>query len=235
MLFVIEQFDVFEYDFVILSSYVVVKGVLIGLDQVYISYVYLLICYVWDLQYQYLEQLNFMYGLKLLFVWMILYYICNWDMCIVNVVDGFVVNFVFIVWCIRKVYYCDVVVIFLLVDVDVFLLNVVKEEFYLIVLWMVLYKKIDLIVEVFLCMFECKLVVIGDGFEMQKICVKVGLNVEIMGYQLFVVLYDWMWCVKVFVFVVEEDFGILVVEVQVCGMLVIVYGKGGVFEIVFDL
>lgn len=40
--------------------------------------------------------------------------------------------------------------------------------------------------------------------------------------------------VKVFVYGVCEDFGIVLVEVQVCGILVIVFGCGGVLEIVVD-
>ncbi|MDI9690832.1 glycosyltransferase, partial [Burkholderia cenocepacia] len=72
-------------------------------------------------------------------------------------------------------------------DVDAFSLNAVKEEFYLTASRMVPYKKIDLIVEAFSRTPERKLVVIGDGPEMQKIRAKAGPNVEIMGYQPFAV------------------------------------------------
>jgi glycosyltransferase involved in cell wall biosynthesis len=100
---------------------------------------------------------------------------------------------------------------------------------------MVPYKKIDLIVEAFSRMPERRLVVIGDGPEMEKIRAKAGPNVEIMGYQPFKVLKDRMSRAKAFVFAAEEDFGISVVEAQACGTPVIAYGKGGALETVRDL
>jgi hypothetical protein len=99
---------------------------------------------------------------------------------------------------------------------------------------MVPYKKIDLIVEAFTQMPERKLVVIGDGPDMEKIRAKAGPNVEIMGYQPFKVLKDRMSRAKAFVFAAEEDFGISVVEAQACGTPVIALGRGGVREIVVD-
>src|SRR6185437_10805102 len=100
---------------------------------------------------------------------------------------------------------------------------------------MVPYKKIDLIVEAFAKMPERRLVVIGDGPDMQKIRAKAAPNVEIMGYQPFSVLRDRMRRAKAFVFAAEEDFGISVVEAQACGTPVIAYGKGGALETVRDL
>ncbi len=100
---------------------------------------------------------------------------------------------------------------------------------------MVPYKKIDLIVEAFARMPQRRLVVIGDGPDMQKIRAKAAPNVEIMGYQPFKVLQDQMQRAKAFVFAAEEDFGISVVEAQACGTPVIAYGKGGALETVRDL
>ena len=39
---------------------------------------------------------------------------------------------------------------------------------------------------------------------------------------------------RTFVFAAEEDFGIVPVEAQACGVPVIAFGKGGVLEIVID-
>lgn len=230
----IEQLDVSGYDLVISSSHAVAKGVLTGPDQVHISYVHSPIRYAWDLQHQYLEQSNLTHGPKSLLARMILHYIRNWDTRTANAVDGFVANSEFIARRIRKVYHRDAAVIFPPVDVDAFSLNEVKDDFYLTASRMVPYKKIDLIVEAFSRTPERKLVVIGDGPEMQKIRAKAGPNVEIMGYQPFAVLHDRMRRAKAFVFAAEEDFGISVVEAQACGTPVIAYGKGGALETVLE-
>ena len=231
----IEQLDVSAYDVVISSSHAVAKGVLTGPDQVHISYVHSPIRYAWDLQHQYLQQTKLTSGPKSALARLILHYIRNWDIRTSNSVDGFVANSDFIARRIKKVYQRQAQVIFPPVDVEAFSLCTEKEDFYLTASRMVPYKKIDLIVEAFARMPERKLVVIGDGPDMEKIRAKAGSNVEIMGYQPFEVLKDRMSRAKAFVFAAEEDFGISVVEAQACGTPVIAYGKGGALETVRDL
>ena len=231
----IEQLDVSAYDVVISSSHAVAKGVLTGPDQVHISYVHSPIRYAWDLQHQYLQQSKLTNGPKSALARLILHYIRNWDIRTSNSVDTFVANSQFIARRIRKVYQRDAHVIFPPVDVDAFVLHEQKEDFYLTASRMVPYKKIDLIVEAFARMPQRRLVVIGDGPDMQKIRAKAASNVEIMGYQPFKVLQDKMQRAKAFVFAAEEDFGISVVEAQACGTPVIAYGKGGALETVRDL
>ncbi|MFM0738492.1 glycosyltransferase family 4 protein [Paraburkholderia xenovorans] len=231
----IEQLDVSAYDVVISSSHAVAKGILTGPDQVHISYVHSPIRYAWDLQHQYLQQSKLTAGPKSAMARLILHYIRNWDIRTSNSVDGFVANSDFIARRIKKVYQRDAQVIFPPVDVEAFSLSTDKDDFYLTASRMVPYKKIDLIVEAFAKMPERKLVVIGDGPDMQKIRAKAGPNVEIMGYQPFKVLKEKMSRAKAFVFAAEEDFGISVVEAQACGTPVIAYGKGGALETVRDL
>ncbi|MCX7827715.1 MAG: glycosyltransferase [Thermanaerothrix sp.] len=62
-----------------------------------------------------------------------------------------------------------------------------------------------------------------------------GINVELLGYQPFEVLRDYMQLAKAFIFAAEEDFGIIPVEAQACGTPVIAYGRGGVTETVLDV
>jgi glycosyltransferase involved in cell wall biosynthesis len=231
----IEQLDVSAYDVVISSSHAVAKGVLTGPDQVHISYVHSPIRYAWDLQHQYLQQSKLTNGPKSALARLILHYIRNWDIRTSNSVDTFVANSQFIARRIRKVYQRRAHVIFPPVDVDAFVLHEQKEDFYLTASRMVPYKKIDLIVEAFARMPQRRLVVIGDGPDMQKIRAKATPNVEIMGYQPFKVLQEKMQRAKAFVFAAEEDFGISVVEAQACGTPVIAYGKGGALETVRDL
>ncbi|WP_322004131.1 glycosyltransferase family 4 protein [Paraburkholderia tropica] len=230
----IEQLDVSDYDVVISSSHAVAKGVLTGPDQFHISYVHSPIRYAWDLQHQYLQESKLTRGPKSMLARLILHYIRNWDVRTANSVDQFVANSEFIARRIHKVYQREAEVVYPPVDVDAFELETKKEDFYLTASRLVPYKKIDLIVEAFARMPDKKLVVIGDGPDMQKVRAKAGPNVEVMGYQPFAVLHDRMRRAKAFVFAAEEDFGISVVEAQACGTPVIAYGKGGALETVRD-
>ncbi|WP_446918489.1 glycosyltransferase, partial [Klebsiella pneumoniae] len=94
------------------------------------------------------------------------------------------------------------------------------------------YKRVDLIVEAFGHMPEKKLLVIGDGPEMEKIKAKAKANVVILGYQSNEAMIEYMQRAKAFVFAAEEDFGITPVEAQSCGTPVIAFGKGGALETV---
>ena len=228
----IEQLDVSAYDVVLSSSHAVAKGVLTGPDQMHISYVHSPIRYAWDLQHQYLRELGLDKGIKAVIVRWLLHKIRMWDYRTANGVDHFIANSQFIARRIKKVYGRNADVIYPPVETDRFIIGESKEEFYFTASRMVPYKKIDLIVEAFSQMPNKKLVVIGDGPDMEKIKSKAKSNVEILGYQSNEVMQDYMRRAKAFVFAAEEDFGITPVEAQACGTPVIAFGKGGALETV---
>ena len=228
----VEQLDVSAYDIVLSSSHAVAKGVLTGPDQLHISYVHSPIRYAWDLQHQYLRELGLTTGIKAIIVRWLLHKIRMWDYRTANGVDHFVANSQFIARRIKKVYGRNADVIYPPVDTDRFTLCEQKENFYVTASRMVPYKKIDLIVEAFSHMPDKKLIVIGDGPDMEKIKSKATHNIEILGYQSNTVMQDYMCKAKGFVFAAEEDFGITPVEAQACGTPVIAFGKGGTLETV---
>ncbi len=231
----IEQLDVSGYDLVISSSHCVAKGVITGPNQIHISYVHSPIRYAWDLQHQYLREANLQHGLKGWLAKLILHYMRLWDYRTSNNVDYFIANSEFIAKRIWKCYRREARVIYPPVAIESFSLCEQKEDFYLTASRMVPYKKIDLIVEAFARMPEKKLVVIGDGSEMQKIRAKAGANIVIMGYQPDAVLKERMQKARAFVFAAEEDFGIIPVEAQACGTPVIAFARGGALETVRGL
>lgn len=230
----IEQLDVSAYDVVISSSHAVAKGVITGPNQVHISYVHSPIRYAWDLQHQYLKEAGLENGLKGMLVKNMLHKIRNWDYRTANGVDYFLSNSNFIGRRIWKVYRRESKTIYPPVDVSAFTLHSEKDDFYLTASRMVPYKKIDLIVESFSQMPDKKLVVIGDGPDFEKVKAKAGGNVQLLGYQSFEVLKDYMQRAKAFVFAAEEDFGITPVEAQACGTPIIAFGKGGALETVIS-
>ncbi|WP_460195401.1 glycosyltransferase family 4 protein [Klebsiella variicola] len=226
----IEQLDVSKHDVILSSSHAVAKGVLTGPDQLHISYIHSPIRYAWDLQHQYLRESNLHKGFKGLLAKWILHNIRIWDCRTSNGVDHFIANSKFIARRIKKVYGRNADVIYPPVDVERFTLNENKEQYYFTASRLVPYKRVDLIVEAFSHMKDKKLVVIGDGPEMNKIKAKATSNIEILGYQSNSVMVDYMRNARAFVFAAEEDFGITPVEAQSCGTPVIAYGKGGALE-----
>lgn len=223
----IEQLDVSAYDVVLSSSHAVAKGVLTGPDQLHISYVHSPIRYAWDLQHQYLKESGLDKGIKAFIVRWLLHKIRLWDYRTAHGVDHFIANSKFIARRIHKVYGRTADVIYPPVETNRFELFEKKQDFYFTASRLVPYKKIDLIVEAFSHMPDKKLVVIGDGPDMNKIKAKASANIEILGYQSNEVMLDCMQKAKCFVFAAEEDFGITPVEAQACGTPVIAFGKGG--------
>lgn len=230
----IEQFDLSGYDVVISSSHSVAKGVLTNSNQLHICYCHTPVRYAWDLYHHYLKESGLVKGLKGMMAKLFLHYIRMWDYTTANRVDHFIANSKHIARRIEKIYGKESTVIYPPVDIERFELHSKKEDFYLTASRMVPYKKMDLIVEAFSRMPGKKLVVIGNGPDLKKIKSRAGRNVELLGYQPFEVLKEFMQKSKAFVFAAEEDFGIVPVEAQACGTPVIAYRKGGVLETVME-
>ena len=229
----IEQFDLSGYDVVLSSSHAVAKGVLTHSNQLHIAYIHTPIRYAWDLYHQYLRESGLDRGLKGMLAKYFLHKIRIWDAIAANRVDHYVANSRYIARRIKKTYGKPSDVIYPPVDVDKFMLREAKEEFYLTASRMVPYKKIDLIVEA-ISQTDKKLLVIGDGPDMDKIKSKASKNVELLGFADDETMTDLMGRAKAFVFAAEEDFGITPVEAQACGTPVICFGRGGARETVRD-
>ncbi len=228
----IEQFDLSKYDIVISSSYAVAKGVLTGPDQLHISYVHSPIRYAWDLQHEYLKTSGLDKGIKSWLAKWQLHKVRLWDYRTANGVDKWIANSSFIKKRIWKVYHREADIIYPPVNINRFNPSNKKDNFYLTVSRFVPYKRIDLIVNAFKQMPNSHLVVIGDGPEWKKINSNLTENITLLGYQSSDVVDEYMSGAKAFVFAAQEDFGIVPVEAQACGVPVIAYGKGGILDTV---
>lgn len=227
-----EQHDLSGYDLILSSSHAVAKGVLTGPDQLHVCYIHSPIRYAWDMQHQYLRESGMTRGVKGTVAKLLLHYMRLWDARTAAGVDQFLANSAFIARRVRKVYRRDAAVIHPPVDVERFALRRDKEDFYLTASRMVPYKRMPMIVEAFSRMPDKKLVVIGDGPEMDKVRAAAGPNVSVLGFLGDAALVDHMQRAKAFVFAAEEDFGITPVEAQACGTPVIAFGRGGSLETV---
>lgn len=229
----IEQFDLRGFDLVISISHCVAKGVIVGPDQLHISYVNSPIRYAWDMQNEYLTDAGLNKGIKGWIIRAILHYMRIWDSHTANGVDYLIGNSRYITRRIKKCYRREADCIYPPVDINGFSMKESKEDFYITASRNVPYKKMDIIVKAFKSLPDKKLVVIGPDTE--KLAKFAGSNVTILGQQPFEVLRDHLQRAKGFIFAAEEDFGIAPLEAQACGTPVIAFGRGGAVETVRGL
>lgn len=230
----IEQFDLRPYDVVISSSHAFAKGALTTAEQLHLTYVHTPIRYAWDMYQEYLEQNNLGRGIKSSVIRSSLHYIRNWDRSTADRPDVYMANSGYVANRIKKTYNRDAHVLYPPCDVHKMTVQHKKDDFFLAAGRLVPYKRFDLVVDAMKHLPDQKLVLIGDGPEMQKIKSKAGPNVELLGYQSDEVLRDHMQRARAFVFAAVEDFGIMPVEAQACGTPVIGINRGGVAETVID-
>lgn len=228
----IEQLDLTCYDLIISSHYSVAKGVLSGPNQVHVCYCHSPMRYAWDHYQSYLREMNLQRGPASWFARWQLHRIRGWDQQSAVAVDQFIANSQFVARRIAKFYGRDAVVLAPPVDTQLFNLVCQKEDFYVCAGRFVPFKRIDLVAEAFAAMPGKKLVLIGDGPEMEKIKSKAGPNCVFTGFLPPDEVYAYLSRARAFIFPSEEDFGIVPVEAQACGTPVIALGRGGALETV---
>lgn len=231
----VEQLDLRNHDLVVSSSHAFAKGILTHAEQLHISYVHSPMRYAWDLYHDYLEDYGLTSGPRAWIARLIFHRLRAWDMRTHHGVDCFIANSRLVARRIWKIYRRRAIVIYPPVDIGRFSVQPRKESFYLVVSRLVSYKKVALIVEAFSRMPEKRLVVIGDGPEMQAIRSIAASNVSLLGYQPDALVVEHMQNARALVFAALEDFGITPVEAQACGTPVIAYGRGGARETVKGL
>lgn len=230
----IEQFDVSKHDLVLSSSAALAKGVLTGVDQPHVCYMHSPARYAWDLSNEYLKDIQGRFQfLKREIAKELIYRFRTWDQRSVNTVDAIIANSQFIQRRIYKVYKRKSRVIYPPVNIDKFSFSdAPRDDYFVTASRLVAYKKIDLIVKAFTKMKDKKLVVIGDGPELNNLKQLATPNIEFVGYQALDEMINLMQRARAFVFAAFEDFGILPVEAQACGTPVICFSQGGTSETV---
>lgn len=230
----IEQFDLKGFDLILSSSHAVAKGVISDPSSLHICYCYSPMRYAWDMQHQYLRQSGNTEGvISWLMRWQ-LHRLRQWDYMSAQRVDHFIAISHYIKRRIETFYRRKSSVIYPPVEVDKFRHDRPKEGFYLTASRMVPYKRTDLVIDAFNRTPERQLVVIGGGPDYLALKALAGPNVILLGYQPDEVLIDHLERARAFVFMAEEDFGILPVEAQAAGTPVIGYGIGGMRETILE-
>ncbi len=227
----VEQLDLSSYDCVLSVSHAVAKGALTYPHQLHLCYCFTPMRYAWDFTDDYTSTLG---NAKKLCARLVLRSLRKWDIASLNRVDHFAAISHYIAERIKRIYGREAEVIYPPVDTERIALEENKENYFLTVSRMVPYKKMDLIVETFSQFQDKKLIVIGDGPEMQKVKNKAKKNIEILGYKPDAVVKQYLQKARGFIFAAEEDFGIAPVEAQAAGTPVIAFGKGGARETIIE-
>lgn len=228
----IEQLDLRGYDLVISSSHAVAKGVKTFPGQAHLCYCYTPMRYAWDQEEEYFEG-HAVRGAKKWFLKYIFHRIRIWDVVSSHRVDRFIAISHLVAERIRRYYGRDSLLLYPPVDTHRFRLHRDKEDFYLTASRLVPYKKVQLIVKAF-AQNGRRLLVAGEGPELETLRQIATENVSILGYCEEEKLIDLMQRAKGFVYAAYEDFGIVPVEAMACGTPVIAYGAGGVLDTVVE-
>ena len=227
----IESLDLSGFDLILSSSSAVAKGIKKTPKQVHICYCHSPARYAWDLEKEYLANLSW---LKRQLSKLVLKYIRKWDLQSNERVDLFIANSKNIAERIKRIYNRDSIVIYPPVDTESFFPVEKKEDYYFTSLRIVPYKKLDLIIETFNALPDKKLIVSGEGPDLNKIKMGAAKNITFTGFVSRPELISYMQKAKAFIVAAEEDFGITSVEAQSCCTPVIAYKKGGYLETVID-
>lgn len=232
MPYLIEQFDLSQYDIIISSSHFVAKGVITHPHQLHISYIYSPIRYAWDSYYEYNKIGALGKGIKNFVMKYWLHKLRIWDATSALRPDYLIADSKFIAKRIQKTWRRESTIIYPPVELEETIFSSQKEEYYVTLSRLVEYKRVDIIVEAFNQMPEKKLIIIGEGrckTDLEKIA---NANIEFKGYLSKQEAMQIVSKAKGFIFMPKEDFGITPIEAQACGTPVIAYGKGGALETV---
>lgn len=227
-----EQFNLKDYDLVISSSSCCAKGVNVNANSIHFCYCHTPMRYAWDMYNEYNSKGNI---LKKAFISTQLHKLRQWDYISANRVDYFIANSRYIANRIKKHYRRDAVVIYPGINDEFYNLPILEksENFYLLVTRLVDYKKVDIIVKTFNKLGK-QLIIVGDGPERKKLEKMAKKNITFKGTLKENELKSLYQKCRAFVFMAEEDFGMVMAEAQAVGKPVIAYKKGGASEIVIN-
>ncbi|HNQ61160.1 MAG TPA: glycosyltransferase [Bacteroidia bacterium] len=225
----IESLDFSAFDLIISSSSSVAKGIKKTNKQIHVCYCHSPVRYAWDLKDAYLSSMKWP---KRSIAKYVLAYIRKWDLKTSNRVDLFLANSKNVAERIRRIYNRDSVVVHPPCDTKLFTPEEEKDDYYFTSLRMVPYKRLDLIVKTFNELPDKKLIVSGEGPDMEKIKAIAAGNITFVGFVKQAELVKYFQKAKAFILAAEEDFGITSLEAQSCCTPVIAYAKGGYLETV---
>ncbi len=228
-----ESLDLSMYDLVISSTTYAAKGVITKPNTTHVCYCHTPTRYIWEPTLDTRASEGKFSGLRK----KIAHKLRTWDYIAAQRPDYYIANSETVKKRIKKYYRRDSTVIYPPVDIEKFQLkknsSINTGEYYLYVSRLVGYKKADLVVRAF-NKNKKQLIIIGSGSEKNKLLKMVNNNIKILDAVDDDSLVNYYQNAKAFVFVAEEDFGIVPIEAMACSKPVIAYCRGGASESVID-
>jgi glycosyltransferase involved in cell wall biosynthesis len=228
----IQQFDLSEFDCVISSHHCVAKGVRVPDHALHICYCYTPMRYVWGQYDDYFapERAGILTRLGMRCA---VGPLRRWDVRTAANPHHFVAISENVRGRISGIYGRQSDVIYPPVDMRQFSLSNRSEGWFLVVSALVPYKRVDLAIE------ACnrtgdRLVIVGDGPDMERLQSLAGPTVEFEGWQPDKRVKELYGKCSALLFPGEEDFGIVPLEAMASGKPVIAFGQGGALETVLD-
>lgn len=237
--------DLGGFDVVLAISHAVAKAPPVSPHQKLLCLTLSPMRYAWDLREQYLAESGLDRGLRGLAARRMLRRLQAWDLRTSGRVDAYASISHHIADRVRRNYGRESVVIYPPVDTEFFTARDERPKtrdesdaagYYVTASRFVPYKRMDLIVRAFAGRPDRRLVVVGDGPDRAKVrAAAAGVpNVSFVGHGNREEMRAHLRGARAFVFAAEEDFGIVPLEAQACGVPVIAYGKGGAAETIVD-
>ena len=224
----IEEFDFSKFDLVISSSGAFAHGIITPSKTQHICYSHSPMRFAWDWTHEYMEEQR-AGRIKRFLAAKIMKKIRMWDCLAGARPDRIVANSINVQRRIQKYYRRDSTVVYPPVDLSRFKTSKSGEDFFLIVSNLSPFKKIDLAIQLF-NKIRKRLVIIGDGAQMEYLKNISGDTIDFLGYKDDEATAEYMKNCRALIFPGEEDFGITPVEAMACGKPVLAYGVGGVKE-----
>lgn len=162
----------------------------------------------------------------------VFHYVRIWDVVSSNSVDTYIATSRFVSSRIEKYYRRSSIVVPPPVDLSTFTLSEIREDYYVCISRFVPFKRLDIAVKAFAEMPSKRLLMIGDGPDMNYLKAMSAINIEFIGFQNPQTVHHYLSRARALIFPSEEDFGIVPLEAQASGTPVIAFGKGGILDTV---
>lgn len=224
----IESFDMSEYDFVISSSVIFSKGLVVKPKTKHICYCYSPARFLWDRHTEYEHSSGLAkFAQHLLRLW---------DRQASDRADEFVAISKNVKDRIKKYYRRDAKIIYppiTLENPNDKIPDSDGQSYYLIVSRLFPYKNIDVAIDAF-NKLGYELIIVGDGPDMPRLREMAGKNIKLVGHKSDKEIAEYYKNCKAFVMPQEEDFGLTPLEAMSFGKPVLALRKGGALETVLE-
>jgi glycosyltransferase involved in cell wall biosynthesis len=224
-----ENFDFTGYDLVLSDSSAFAKGIITPESTCHICYVHSPARFLWDsIGYAQKESIG---RFSRLFLAPMVSRMRVWDRISADRVEYYISTSKVIKNKVRKYYGRESTIIPPPVKMDNFILDDKVEDYYLILMRLVGWKRPDIVVK------ACSeaglpLVVVGDGREEKVLRQIAGPTVKFVGRANDEQMQSLYAKCRAFILPSEEDFGITPLEAMASGRPVIAYGRGGALDTV---